>query len=617
MSKSLAKLDFDPQVKPKELSKLPLQIKTALLEKLVHYHNIKYFIDNEPVISDEQFDELYEMLRRVKPDTPALFEIVGDIGEIRHPVPMLSIDKRYRYADVERWLNDTNDEKYIVEPKYDGMAARYQKGTLATRGNGIYGEDISARFSSLYVVGNLPKDNSSTYGEVIIPISYFEEKLKVEYKNPRNAVVGIMKSKTVTLAGIQALLDKGVHFVLHDQAKVIEAQKRELLNEDTWESILEEMFRVDYPLDGIVIKATSQELRSKLGATQHHDRWQIAYKTPAERKWSVIQEIKDQVGRTGRVTSVAVIDPVNLSGATVTNVTLHNVKFVKSSKIGIGSKVEVMRSGEVIPFITKVIPAESPHIIRMDCPVCGGKLVENGKYLECINSSCPARLSQSIEYFFKVLGAEELGLKTIERFINEFKLNYVVDFYDLKKDKIAELDGFGNKSANNIMTNISRTLEDSITPSQLLQALGVKNIGPAASRWIINKYGFDNLPYLKKEDLEDVSGIGPIKAGHFIKEVKEKWPIVLDLQKRGLKFKKDNISNKLEGLSFCITGSQGKYSRDELIQLIIENGGEYKSSVTKDLDYLIAGTNPGSKLEKAKELGVKVADEGEFLKLVK
>lgn len=633
----------------------------AELEKAVRYHNKKYFIDNDPQISDEEFDQLVEKLRKLKPDSPALYEIVGEIGDVTHPEPMLSIDKKYTYEDIKEWVKDIDDETYIVEPKYDGMAARYQNGTLATRGNGIKGEDISARLDKLNIIGHLPADpNQWTYGEVIIPLSYFDKHLSETYKNPRNAVVGIVKSKVVKSAGIKALLDGGVHFVVYDQSNSKRVSKGDLLDQNKWEEILEETIRVDYPLDGVVIKASDPKIRQKSGTTQHHNKWQIAYKMPAERKWTKVTNIKHQVGRTGRITSVAVVDPVELSGATVTNITLHNYDYAKSSGIKIGSKVEVTRSGEVIPFITAVDnrsfnentsqansklneksnsesttektndssytttstttsttqpkpsstksnitnstfsshPAQNENIFPTKCPICDTKLVESGKYLECPNKKCPARLAQFYEYFFKTLQVEELGAKTIERFINEFKITQIIDFYNLKPDQIAPLDGYGQKSAQKIVTNIQNTLNKEITEYQLLQALGIKDIGPAASKWILNHYDFNELNQLKTEDLLQIKGLGEKKAQNFINQIKEKWQIIEQLNKKGLKFKKENKKDTLKGKTFAITGSFDNYSREEIISLIEQNSGEYKSSITKNIDYLITGTNPGSKITK-------------------
>ena len=612
-----AKIEELLKLSKEDIKKLPKETQIKVLEKLIHYHNIKYFIENNPIISDEEFDELTEMLKALNPNDPVLFEIVGEIGDVVHPEPMLSIDKKYTYEDIKKWVEEVNDKEYLVEPKYDGMAARYQNGILATRGNGYVGEDISNRLPYLTIKGTLPKDpNVSVYGEVVIPLSYFDEHLSKDYKNPRNAVVGIMKAKKVKPAGIKALLDGAVHFVIYDQNFAEVVKKEDLLDEEIWESILEDALRVDYPLDGVVIKAKDPKIREKLGYTQHHARWQIAYKMPAERKWTVVEAIIASVGRTGRVTNIAVVKPVELSGATIKNVTLHNYEYVLKSKIGIGSKVQITRSGEVIPFITAVEPAKNPYKPPKNCPVCNTPLVREGKYLVCPNKNCPARQSQSIEYFFKALGAEWLGIKTIETLMSTLKVKNIVDFYNLRVEDIEKIPRFGKKSAQNIVNSIQNTLKGTITPYQLLQALGIKFIGPAASRWIIDHYGFDNLPNLKKEDLLKIKGIGPEKAEKFIKEIKDKWWIVEELKKRGLKFKQAKVSNKLKGLSFCITGKKGRYSRNELIEMITANGGEYKSSVTKDLDYLIAGDEAGSKLQRAQEYGVKVITEEEFLKML-
>ncbi|PJA41378.1 hypothetical protein CO178_00300 [candidate division WWE3 bacterium CG_4_9_14_3_um_filter_34_6] len=592
------------------------------LAKQVRLHNQRYFIDNNAEIPDEDFDKLVEKLRQLDPNNEALFEIVGEVGTSKHPTPMLSIDKKYKYEEIKKWLIDTKDKTYIVEPKYDGMAARYTNGKLATRGDGITGEDITPRLQDLNIIGKLPNGNESIYGEIIIPLSYFNKNLKNAYKNPRNAVVGIIKSKRPKPEGIKALQDKGVHFVIYDMAKSRKVTIDSLLDKDEWALILEETLQTDYPLDGIVIKAESKQIRENLNSTEHHEKWQIAYKLPAERKWSKVVNIKDQVGRTGRITSVAVIDPVELSGATVTNVTLHNAEFVESSKIRIGSKVQLCRSGEVIPFIIEVrnhdfgAIATKSYKIPSNCPICKTKLIKQGKYLQCPNSNCPARTSKSIEYFFKTLNVENLGLKTIEKFMDIFDISSPIDFYNLQKEEIAIIDGFGAKSAKAITSSISSTLNSSITETQLLQALGISIIGPATSRWIVNHFGFDTLPSLNQSDIENIKGIGPEKAKSFISEIKNKWFIIESLKSKGLKFKQENKSNKLAGLSFCITGKKGKYSRDQLVNIILQNGGEYSPTVTKNLSYLIAGENAGSKLEKANTLSIKVITEKELPEMI-
>lgn len=604
-----------------EISNLPNETKIVILEELIRFHNKLYFIENSPIISDPDFDKLTQMLEKLKPESEALYEIIGEIGDVAHSTKMLSIEKKYTYTDIQKWLMEIEDNSFLIEPKFDGMAARFQNNILATRGNGIKGENITKRFKFLNIIGKIDKTKDYIDGEITIPLTYFNGHLKNTYKNPRNAVVGIIKAKRISDEGIKALQDNGVHFVIYDKAISYKVNKSELLDEEKFEELLEKVLQTDYPTDGMVIKATDLNLKKRLGATEHHYKWQIAYKLPAERKWSKVIEIKDQVGRTGRITSVAVISPIDLSGATVTNVTLHNFDYALNSKIGVNSKVEVCRSGEVIPFITKAMESKKPHytlvnIKNIHCPICNTKVIINNKYLECPNNNCPARLSQSIEYFFKVLKVEELGLKTIIKFMNEFKLKEILDFYKLDEERIANLDGFGKKSANNITTNIKRTLNANITHNQLLQALGLKEIGPATSRWIINRHGFNNLNKLTVEDLQDVKGIGPIKALNFINDLKTKWHIVDSLLKLNLKFKENSSTNKLTGKSFCITGKKVTYSRDELINLINTNGGIYHANVTKDLDYLIAGDDAGSKLIKAKEFGVNEISEEEFLKMI-
>lgn len=592
---------------------------TKQLENLISYHNKKYFIDNEPEITDPEFDLLTEKLKKLKPNSKVLFEIVGEIGDVIHPTPMLSIEKRYTHEDIIKWIDETGEEEYYVEPKYDGMAARYQDGILSTRGNGHLGENITQKFEYLKIIGTLPIKTAPAFGEIIIPNDYFNDKLSKDYKNPRNAVVGIIKSKRPSDAGINALINRGIHFVLHDSAFKLKVCANDIKNPNSWEDLLEEIFRNQYPLDGIVIKVIDPKVRIRLGSTEHHEKWQVAYKVPAERQWTKVINIKDQVGRTGRITSVAIVKPIDLSGATITNITLHNAKFVEDSKIDIGSEVEVCRSGEVIPFITNIKnkhESKPKYKIPTVCPICSTKLIKTDHYLDCPNKECVARKALSMEYFFKALRVENLGIKTIERFINDLGVKDIFDFYKLQENNIAKLDGFGKTSARNIVDSIKKTLNSNITESQLLQAIGIREIGPATSKWIINKYGINNMNQLTETDLSGIKGMGTVKSKIFMNEIKNSTDLINSLLKVGLKFKNPNKSKKLSGMSFCITGKKVRYSRDELIELIEANGGEYKSSVTGNLTYLIAGDEAGSKINKATDIGVKVINESEFLEMI-
>lgn len=601
-----------------DIKQLTKQTQILVLEKLVKYHNEQYFIHNNPIISDEYFDELTVLLKKLNPASPVLFEIVGEMGDIVHPYPMLSIDKVFNFTEVLKWLNDVNDTEYLVEPKYDGMRAMYQKNNnlLVTRGNGRVGENITERFKHLNIIGNIKNNTDFIEGEIVIPQDYFINNLSKAYKNSRNAVVGIIKSKIITPEGIKALNEGGVHFVIYDQVYAQKVSASALLNKESFEEILENTFHSQYPLDGVVIKATNLELKKKLGATAHHEKWQVAYKIPGERKWSEIINIKNQVGRTGRITAVANIKPIALSGATVQNVTLHNFDYIKKTKIGVGAMVEVIRSGEVIPFITNVNPTNTTHKIPTNCPECGAKTKFSGKYLQCTNPKCTAKVWQEIEYFFKVLGVEELGEKTVRRFISELKLNTIIDFYNLTSEQIQSLAGFKQKSADKLVSNINQTLHKNITPVQLLNALGIREVGRTTANLILSEYGFNNIFKLSVEDLTKIRGIGPQIASSFVTQINSKAFIIQELTKKGLVFKEITKSKKLAGLSFCVTGKKEKYSREELIKIILENGGEYKSSITQDLNYLIAGENAGSKLATAQKLGVKIIGESDFLSML-
>lgn len=597
-----------------DIKQLNNESQVKALELQINYHNELYFIQNTTEISDTEFDQLVELLKELDPNNPVLFELVGDVGRVTHSTPMLSIEKKYNHKDVIDWANKIESaQEFIIQPKYDGMAARYSNNILATRGNGVVGEDITHRLKDLKIIGKLEPESE---GEILIPNIYFEKNLKDTYKNPRNATVGIIKSKKVKDKALQALQDKGVHFVIYSSNKSIIVNKAELNNLETFESLVEEIFISDYLLDGVVIKVADKNVRNQLGYTAHHHKWQIAYKINKDVKKTKIINIIDSVGRTGRITSVAQLDPVDLSGATITNVTLHNLDYMTKLGIGIGSIVEITRAGEVIPYITRTISATHNYEPPKTCPSCSSELEKSQKYLQCVNPDCPAKLALSFEYFFKTLDVKELGNITIAKLMDELGIKQIIDFYKIKSEDISKIDGFGERSAELIVTNIQNTLNEQITPVDLLAAIGIESLGKPTAKKILNRYSISDLENLTLNNLIEIDGFAEKKAQIIINGIKEKYIIIAQLLQNNLKFKVNKENSTIRNKSFAITGKKQRYSREELIELIEHNGGDYKKSITNDLDYLIAGDNAGSKLNEAKQKGISIISEAQFLNII-
>ncbi|MFN3966484.1 MAG: NAD-dependent DNA ligase LigA, partial [Endomicrobiia bacterium] len=566
------------------------------------------------------------------------------------------------------------DQKYefIVEPKIDGVSCTiiYKKGILslgATRGDGETGEDITLNIKTIHSIP-LSLRESKKYpvpsifevrGEVYIDKNDFEklnkklsEDNQVTFANPRNAAAGSIRQKDPKVTAERPLKffahstgfieDKELKIETHmDFLKICkEFGIRTIENVKLCKNIEEvieyckkwenERDKLEYDIDGMVIKVNSFKQREILGFTMKSPRWAIAYKFPAQQATTKIKNIRVQVGRTGIITPVADLEPVKCGGVTISHATLHNFDEIKRLGVKIGDTVVVERAGEVIPKIVKVIESkrtgnEKNFTVPEKCPECGGKIVkekEEEVAYRCINPSCPAQLIRGLIHFAKreAMDIEGLGEAVVQQLVEKNLVRDFADIYSLKKDDLLKLELFKDKKAQNLLNAIEESKKRPL--SRLLFALGIRNVGEKAAIVLAEKFlSIDNLMKATIEDLQNIYEIGPIMAESIVNFFKQPTTrkLIDKLKSAGVNMKEEIKKGPkiLEGKTFVFTGELKSFSRNEAEAKVRELGGNTSSSVSKKTDYVVVGENPGSKFDKAKKLGIKIIDENEFLKMIK
>ncbi len=589
---------------------------------------------------------------------------------VAHDVPMLSLQDVFSSDDVENFVRDTIEKlgevEFVVEEKIDGLslALRYENGNLIqaiTRGDGILqGEDVTENAKVIDDIVQKLSD-APTYlelrGEVYMTKKNFAEVnqrqknlgLKI-FANPRNCAAGTLRqldSKIVQqrklsmfVFNLQAV--EGINFSSHTDAykfmtrngiKIIHAYEVCKNFSEVWqaiEKIAERRNNLDYDIDGAVVKVNNFAQRETLGATSKFPRWAIAYKYPPEVKQTILRKIELSVGRTGKITPTAIFDAISLNGTTVERATLHNQDFIDKLQIGIGDTIEVYKSGEIIPKVKNVLKhAENsvPFKFPENCPVCGHKIEreENAADFKCINPNCPAQLESHLLNFTSrtAMDIKGLGENSIPKLLAEKFISTVADFYKLKNFRTELIDKkiFGKaKATDNVLNAIELSKKNS--PVKLLTGLGIFGVGSAAAKDLIKHFGgLEELSNATVEDLKAVDGIGEVMAKHiadFFSDVQNK-NILAELKNLGLNFKAEtlNIDSDFAGKNFVLTGKLENFTRNDATKIIEQLGGVVKNSVSKTTDFLIAGDDSGSKLAKAKELGIKILTETEFENLIK
>lgn len=651
----------------------------ARLRKEINYHNYRYYVLNDPVISDYEYDMLLKKLEELErqfpdlitPDSPTQRvggEPIKEFPTVTHEPPMLSLDNTYSYEELKefdkRIKKVVSDVEYIGELKVDGVAVslKYKDGIFvqgATRGDGIHGDDIT---QNLRTIKTLPlrllteeKDflNLEVRGEAFITKKQFlemnkerEEEGEPLFANPRNACAGSLKlldPKEVA----RRKLDIFIHTVPKPPSEKYQSDNLVLeklskigfkviphspvlptINEviDYCEEWKEKKRELPYEVDGIVIKVNNFAHREELGETIKSPRWAVAYKYPPEQATTKIKRIYVQVGRTGTLTPVAEFEPVFLSGTTVTRATLHNFEEMRRKDIRVNDTVLVEKAGEVIPQVVKVIKEkrtgkEKEFPIPKKCPVCGGNVVKEKEEVayRCVNASCPAQIKRRIEHFAsrKAMDIENLGEKLVNVLVEKGLVKDFADLYFLKREDLLNLERMGEKSVSNLLKAIEESKNRPF--HRVLYALGIRHVGIGGAQILAHHFpSIDDLAKASFEKLSQISGIGPIIAESIKNFFADKNNLVLinKLKKAGVNLAEEKKEKILAGKTFVITGTLKNFTRDEAHELIISLGGNVSTSVSKKTDYLICGEEPGSKLAKAQTLGVKVITEEEFLKMV-
>lgn len=665
-----------------------IEEKIEKLRKEIHEHNYNYYVLNQPVISDLEFDNLLKELENLEADYPELItkdsptqRVGSDLTKIFKPVehkyPMLSLSNTYseqELIDFDKRVKDKlklrGDVEYTVELKIDGVSVSiiYENGiikTAATRGDGTIGEEITANVKTIksvpLKVRNFDSNNSpklfEVRGEIFMKIEDFikfnksrEKNGLKTFANPRNSTAGTLKLQDPKLVA-ERPLDIFVYYLLSDDLQLktqYESLKTlqqfgfkvnpnfELCNSiqdvinycGKWETKRETL---DYEIDGVVIKVNSIEQQKLLGSIAKSPRWAVAFKFRAKQATTNIRSITWQVGRTGAITPVAELEPTFLAGSTISRATLHNFDEIKRKDIRERDKVIIEKGGDVIPKVVKVIEAErdksSKPVKPPDvCPECGSKLFfpENEVAIYCINPECPAQIKGSIIHFASrgAMDIEGLGESLINQFVDLGFLKSYSDIYLLHKhrEELIQIEGLGEKSVDKMLQSIENSKSQPF--SKLLFALGIRYVGEGAAKKIAAAIGeIETLISAERSEMENIPDIGPAASEsitQFFKNPKN-LKIVEDLKDAGLNFKsveKKETSEKLKELTFVLTGTLSK-PRDEIKDLIEANGGKVTSSVSKNTSFVLAGDSPGSKVDKAEKLGVKIIGEEEFLRMIK
>jgi len=651
--------------------------KIEQLRKDINEHNYKYYVENNPVISDFEFDKLLKELEKLEAEYPDLVtqdsptQRVGgkpldEFTTVEHKVPMLSLGNTYNYDELrdfdERVKKNVGEVEYFVEPKIDGagVALLYKDGMFvrgATRGDGIRGDDITQNLRTIHSIPlklhRMELKNIEVRGEAYMPISGFKKyntlqakKGETVFANPRNAAAGSLRQLDPKIVA-ERPLDVFIYFLSYSDKKfdtheqALEALKKEGFRVNPLikkvkdiegaikycEDLEKKRGKLDYEIDGAVIKVNSLEKQKTLGFTSKNPRWSISYKFIAKQSTTRLLDISIQVGRTGAVTPVAILEPVEVAGVTVSRATLHNFDELKRKDLRIGDWVLVERSGDVIPQVVKSIVEkrngkEKQKGIPRKCPICGSELIhpEGEVVIRCPNKMCPARLKWRLKYFASrdAMDIENLGESTIDKLLDKGLVDNIADLYLLKKEDILTLEGFKEKSAQNLLDAIENSKQQDL--SRLIYGLGIRHVGKYAAQILASKFNsIDELAKVSPEALKEIDGLGDKTAeaiGDFF-ATEENIKLISRLKDIGVKTKEEKRDNlPLSGKKFVFTGGLSTLTRPEASDLIKQKGGIIASSVGKDIDYVILGGEPGSKYEKAKKLGLKIINEKEFKDLV-
>lgn len=644
------------------------------LTRLLNQANYKYYVLDNPDMPDFEYDRLLRELENLEseypqfaqPDSPTLRvggQALSKFEKVTHPVPLMSLQDVFSTDELNEFLDKIQtaypDTAFTVEPKIDGLsvALEYENGVFvrgATRGDGVVGEDVTENLKTIRSIPMVLKNAPARLivrGEVYMPKKSFEKlnaKQEAEGKplfaNPRNAAAGSLRQlnpQIVAQRGLDILifnvqLAEGVTFTRHSQSlnylkelqfKVVPfalLSSREQINQEV-AAINERRELLTCDIDGAVIKVDDLGLREKLGATAKFPRWAAAYKYPPEIKPTIVEDIVVQVGRTGVLTPKAVVKPVRLAGTTVTNATLHNQDFISERDIRIGDTVFIRKAGEIIPEILEVDFSKRPdysvpYTLPYVCPVCGAQTQkdEDGAFLRCTGAECPAQLSRNISHFVSrdAMDVDGLGSAIVENLIDKGHLRSPADIFYLTLDDLKGLWQSGEVAAKKLLSSIEESKGRDL--SKLIYALGIRQVGEKTGKVLASTFGtLDALMEASAEELMEVPDIGEVTAGFIAQWFAEPQSrhMIERLRNAGVNFQSLRVvtDTRFTGMTFVLTGALSMFTRDEATEKIELFGGKVAGSVSKKTSFVVVGENAGSKERKARELGIPVLTEEEFL----
>ena len=654
------------------------------LRKQAEYHAKKYYDDDKPEISDFEYDMLMVELRNLEKEYPefqskdSLTQKVGGhvkegFEKVVHEVPLQSLQDVFSIEEVKDYVEKINekaeeqniqDRMYVVETKIDGLSAalEYKNGIFvkgATRGNGLVGEDVT---ENLKTIKTIPKKLNEDIdiivrGEVFIGKKDFENMNKEReendeelFANARNAAAGSLRQLDSKITSKRPL-DIYIFNVQKVEGKEFNSHFEELeylaglgfnVNpvripcknmqeiQSAINKIGEDREKLTFGIDGAVVKVDDLKFREILGTTAKTPRWAVAYKYPPETKETKLKDIVCQVGRTGVITPMAILEPVVVAGSKISKTTLHNEDFIKEKNLKIGDIVVIQKAGDVIPEIVRAVKEkrtgkEKDFEMPKVCPVCGAEAVreEGEAAIRCTGIECPAKLFRNLVHFVsrEAMNIDGLGESIIKQLLDKNLIKNVADIYTLKFEDIASLKKNGQKFAQNLVDSINRSKSND--SSRLITAFGIRHVGNKASKILAQRYKkMDNLMNATAEELALIDDIGPIVANSirefFLQE--QTIDLIQRLKQAGVNMEhqeEEIVENRFDGKTFVLTGSLENYSRTEVANIIERYGGKVSSSVSKKTDYVLAGQEAGSKLEKAEILGIRILTEDEFEEMIK
>jgi len=660
------------------MTKEEIRKRIEKLREEIEYHSRKYYVEDNPVISDYEYDKMFRELCELEeaypefhdPNSP-IYRVGGKaldkFEKVRHTILVNSLQDVFSFEELRSFINKLEEKygrlDYSVECKIDGLSVvlTYDNGELvlgATRGNGIEGENVT---NNLRTIASIPlkipfKGHLEVRGEVYMPISSFtalnkerEETGEPLFANPRNAAAGsirqldpkITAKRNLSIFVFNLQNIEGKTFKTHFETLTFLKENGFRTIPDfkvcgSFNEIVAEINRVGeirgtlpYDIDGMVIKVNDLEKRKQIGEGTSTPKWAVAYKFPPEQKETRLLNIITQVGRTGVVTPNAVLEPVRLAGTTVSRATLHNIDYIESRDIRIGDMVIVQKAGDIIPEIIGVNKEKRTGNLEKfkmpeNCPSCGEPIIRDDEAAyRCTNSSCPAQLTRNIIHFASrdTMNIEGLGPAIVESLQKNGLISNVADLYKLKAEDIAKLERMGEKSANNLIAAIEESKSRNL--DRLIYALGIRQIGEKAAKALAMRFPDINLFFdLTVEDLVTVEDIGEISAKSVINFFShpQTRELIEELISCGVNTKYQSAErkdNRFEGKTFVLTGKLPTMTREEASEIILSFGGKVSSSVSKKTDFVLAGEDAGSKLQKAETLGVKIISEEEFLEMCK